>query len=1228
MALNLSAAAAAQQQRETDKLGRGQAGLRPSRFRLAWQALSLAALLLLLMLGQLAWRSWTDDLGVEQVALEHHARINALPVALALRDARRLAEALDARLPAAQAPGPAEVRQELAARFYGGEIADWVSGDGSWRALSSSARGFDARGWQAQTARIRESRRQVVGWAYLRDGAWYLPVFYRRADASLIVVSLPTTALFAQWTPPNLPGESPLGMRGADDRILWRQPFTASMLGADAAKSPSAQAIHSAAAASKPSGSVVVPATETDQVLRLIAWADVPGSDVRVLVATARANIAQRWLAGAGQNFGLMVALLLAGFAVTAGLLRKLERAASAERQLQRAAQRQGDLVRQALDASRDATWQLDRDSGHLHFDSDLRPLLGLPTASTAPIRDLDALLPTIVLADLPGLLEALAATRYKGVALYQVVRTQAGDGTLRHFLLKGAPASEPDLAVGTLRDITRLTQSQALAVRNLDTLQRMCRLARIDPWTADPATGRIEIGPGTREIYGLPPGADAGLWLEFAGCDAAQRDTLQAARQRLLSEGIGYDLVLPITTAGGTQRWVRSTAAAHWQDGQIDRIDGALQEVTALVEAERRIDSTESRLRELALVVQRSSQMLLVTDPDERIVWCNATFERVSGYTLAEIQGQRPGPLLQHGEVGPAMRQRMRRCIDNREPLTGVRLKNFSKSGQPYWIDLQVAPVFAPDGRLESLIGLQNDVTADIEREQALLQSQSRYELATRNARIGVWEFNFEGAQQNWNAAMYELAGFDPLAGQPSQELIDARIHADDAARVMPSLLSAAQSATDVQWHCEFRWYAAEGAVRWMRAQCQFERDARGQALRGVGTMIDITAERTLSEARQARVEADARDIAKTAFISSMSHELRTPLNAVLGYAQLLLAKPPQNPAAVREQVQRIETAGWHLLALIDDILDLARVEAGNVATHVEPVHVGEVVADAVDLITPAAQARGIELDTDLHEAWALADRKQLRQVMANLLSNAVKYNRDGGKVRVRVLATPEHAVLEVQDSGLGMTAEQLAALYEPFNRLGREHSPVQGTGIGLTITRALVQQMGGAIAVSSQPDEGTQFTVKLPRAEPVASTHGPAAVSEATTPAPRALSILCVEDNPVNALLFEESLRMLQPSWRVRTANSAAEATRALQEARCDLVFLDMHLPDKSGLAWLDEARHAGLVEASQVVTITADALPQARQRAQAAGIRHHLNKPFRMAELRTLLTRLATP
>jgi signal transduction histidine kinase/ActR/RegA family two-component response regulator len=411
-------------------------------------------------------------------------------------------------------------------------------------------------------------------------------------------------------------------------------------------------------------------------------------------------------------------------------------------------------------------------------------------------------------------------------------------------------------------------------------------------------------------------------------------------------------------------------------------------------------------------------------------------------------------------------------------------------------------------------------------------------------------------------------------------------------------------------------------------RALAQQEVMRLNEALEGRVQERTMQLELANSELELAIEEARNANQAKSAFLSSMSHELRTPLNAILGFAQILAADNlPTTPEQKKEFAGHILKSGRHLLTLINEILDLAKVEAGALTLSMEPVGLAEVLLETRAMIEPLAAARGIRVRfpaagaPETAAALVQADRTRLKQVLLNLLSNAVKYNREGGEVVVECTACgPERLRLSVRDTGMGLRPDQVAALFQPFNRLGQENGTQEGTGIGLVFTRRLVEMMKGEIGVTSTPGVGTTFWIELTAAGGVngALTQLAAPAQDGASPAAAApggavaRTILYIEDNPANLRLVQEILAF-RTDLRLL---SAADGHAGLALARIEqpaLILMDLNLPGMSGFEVLAELRREPGTAHIPVVALTANAMPRDIERGLSAGFARYLTKPI---------------
>ncbi|HSV68480.1 MAG TPA: ATP-binding protein [Methylibium sp.] len=377
----------------------------------------------------------------------------------------------------------------------------------------------------------------------------------------------------------------------------------------------------------------------------------------------------------------------------------------------------------------------------------------------------------------------------------------------------------------------------------------------------------------------------------------------------------------------------------------------------------------------------------------------------------------------------------------------------------------------------------------------------------------------------------------------------------------------------------------------------------------------LALEAERRRAEAALAeRRLAEQANRAKIEFMARMSHELRTPLNAILGFTQMLQRDAPGTlvPEQQRE-LRHVLHAGHHLLSLIDELLDLSRVEAGTLRLEPADVDLVDVVRDAMVQLRTQAEARHVHLDLQLPSApppAVRADRMRLRQVVLNLLSNAIKYNRAGGGVALRVQPADGRLALTVRDTGTGLSPAQLDQLFQPFNRLGREGGDIPGTGIGLVITRSLIELMQGRLSVQSEPGVGTEFRVELP------VSRQPAAASAAAADAPAARrddgDVVYIDDDEINRLLMQAYLDQ-RPGLRLRLAASGSEGLALVRATRPHLLLVDLMMPGMSGLEVLAAVRADPSLRTLPCLAISANAMPEEIDAAMRAGFDGYLVKPL---------------
>ena len=534
----------------------------------------------------------------------------------------------------------------------------------------------------------------------------------------------------------------------------------------------------------------------------------------------------------------------------------------------------------------------------------------------------------------------------------------------------------------------------------------------------------------------------------------------------------------------------------------------------------------------------------------------------------------------------------------------------------------LEIQTHQAADG---SIVRTYTDVTASVASRHRLEESESRFRDMANAAPAFIWLADGDGRPLWFNQRWLGCTGrgLETELALPWSE----RIHAEDIDRCREIFGQAVRFHQP--YEVEFRLLRADGQLLWV-SDHGIPRVAPDGTLDGyIAYGWDMTERKAAESALiAARDEAERANRAKSEFLSRMSHELRTPLNAVLGFGQLLEADRSEELGPVqRSRVQELLRGGRHLLSLINDVLDLARIEAGTLLLDLAPVGLQALLDECLPLVAPAAAARGVTLTVHPGKADActvLADRTRLKQVLLNLLSNAVKYNQAGGRVDVRWASVGEAVKVEVTDTGPGLDTQQQERLFHAFERLDAARSDVEGAGIGLALSKWLVDLMQGAIGVKSAPGAGSTFWVALARAQPgevPMAAERQAAAPDALREAKRQYTVLYIEDNEVNQLLMQGMLAQ-RPTLRLLLAAHPEDGLALAWSERPDLVLLDIQLPGMDGFEVLRRLRADPRTRQVPVLAVSANAMPADRERAAQAGFAHYVTKPIDLPRLLSLL------
>jgi PAS domain S-box-containing protein len=516
----------------------------------------------------------------------------------------------------------------------------------------------------------------------------------------------------------------------------------------------------------------------------------------------------------------------------------------------------------------------------------------------------------------------------------------------------------------------------------------------------------------------------------------------------------------------------------------------------------------------------------------------------------------------------------------------------------------------------------LRHEVAERQRTEEALRASEQQLQAILDTAHVGIVKTDLDGRILTPNPAYGRLLGYSDA--ELRQRTVGQLTHPDDRIEDGKLLQAMRRGESDI-YRREKRYLAKDGSVVHALLTVALLRDADGKPAFTVGVVEDIGEHLRLAEAERARESAESSNRAKSEFVSRMSHELRTPLNAMLGFAQLLsLDRKPALAEHQRAWAAQIQQAGWHLLHMINDTLDLSRIESGMLKLEPTALELAPLVSAALAMVEPAAEKRGLRIEQklDRRARAVMGDETRIKQILTNLLSNAVKYNVDGGSIVLRSRVTESQAIeIVVSDTGLGMTRAQMDELFQPYNRLGRERTAIEGTGIGLVISRRLAELMGGSLRAQSVAGEGSNFILTLPRAP-----HADGGLTtESELPAEpasyRQRRVHYIEDNETNIEVMRGML-LRRPQVSLSVSMNGLDGLAAVRLRRPSLILLDMHLPDIGGLELLRHLKDDDELGSIPVVVVSADATPAHVEAALTAGAAHYVTKPVNLVSFLAIL------
>lgn len=709
---------------------------------------------------------------------------------------------------------------------------------------------------------------------------------------------------------------------------------------------------------------------------------------------------------------------------------------------------------------------------------------------------------------------------------------------------------------------------------------------------------------------------------------------------ERLILQRIGRlvrEVSRPGQRAGASGRLVT--------EGSDDEL-GAL--ARAINQAGAALAASEAEARELALVAERTDNVVIITGPDGNIQWINAAFTRLTEYTIDEVMGKSPGAILQGPDTDMRTIAQMSAAIHRGESFKGEVL-NYSRSGRPYWLALDIQPVRGEDGELLKFIAVERDITIAKRTEQALKASEAearRLALVAEMTDNAVAILDASGRVEWANQSFLRISGYTlaEISGRRPIDMLKCQGSDPETIRIISGAVGSG-----LPFSGEVLQRSKHGREYWVELSIQPVRDDRGGLIQFISIERDVTERRSAgarereateqlrrytgelsaaktalelqaSELVMATRRAEEANRAKSDFLANMSHEIRTPMTAILGFVDLV-NDPSATPESRAAHIETIRRNGEHLLTVINDILDISKIEAGKMA--IERIACAPVVLleDVVMLMKPRAEARGVEVLTELPAPLPdaiLTDPIRLRQILINLVGNAVKFT-ERGRVTIAARAESDDAghslYFEVRDTGIGMTPEQVALLFTPFTQADSSVTRrFGGTGLGLTITRRLAQLMGGDVTVASEPGRGSCFKVRIAvepahRIDDTPCDAGPVGASTLA-----GIRILLAEDGPDNQRLIGFHLK--KAGARLTIVDDGAQAIDAALASResgepFDIILMDMQMPRVDGYSATTRLREAGW--SGFIIALTAHAMSNDRDMCLAAGCDEYQTKPI---------------
>ncbi|WP_415900964.1 response regulator [Neptuniibacter sp. QD48_11] len=651
-----------------------------------------------------------------------------------------------------------------------------------------------------------------------------------------------------------------------------------------------------------------------------------------------------------------------------------------------------------------------------------------------------------------------------------------------------------------------------------------------------------------------------------------------------------------------------------------------------ALKQSEKELRDEQNRNRVLLKALEVSPVGVTVADATQQdlpLIYTNNTFLNITGYEESEVMGKNHR-FLSGEKTDLKTLAQISKALKAHQSVH-VEVINYTKNKTPFWNDVSISPVFDEQNRLTAFVGVENDITDKIKREEELSETARQLELVVDSTNVGIWDWDVQSGQLSLNERWAEIIGYklDELA-PINIDILHNFTHPDDL-NLSSHLLKKYDRSTSDRYSCEIRMRHKAGHWIWVLDACKVvEWDENDNPSRIIGTHLDITDQKLSEESLlKAKNEAEQASIAKSEFLANMSHEIRTPMNGVIGMTNILLDSGLNQQQL--DYANTVKNSADSLLTIINDILDFSKVESGKLELESVDFNMGQLLDEVGTALATRAHEKDLELicpATSITNEWFNADPSRIRQILVNLIGNACKFT-ESGQVAVfyeskQITPKQSNIVIKVVDTGIGLDAEQQTRLFERFSQAdGSTTRKYGGTGLGLSISRQLVELMGGEIGVDSQLGKGSTFWISLTL---------PHAIPEPITQPIEALhnkKILVIDPNETNLNLLGDILT----SWEIKheltsKAETGFEKLKAAASNKTpfDITIINQELSDMDAIEFVTRCKHESLVAPSQLLVQTVSNQNFDKSKFDESGLHHLIAKPIIQSQLFNKLLGLA--